>query len=237
MSIRNKKILENFPLIILAAGKSSRFGYPKGLAPLADGTPWLQNQVETAENIGIRTIVLVLGPDHEHYKDALMRLSSRFCSPPGTAHPKEGHEYLPKTLKVLINPATESGPWVSLGMALSWLLKEGDQDLHGIFLLPIDVPVADAKVWHTLIKNHTPRTGAVIPRYHDKGGHPVLFSLTLAKQIIEKSHLHSRLDYFLQDQIPGIVSKVSVDDYQVSLNINTQEDWNLYRQGVTRQKR
>lgn len=225
--------LSTFPLIILAAGKSSRFGYPKGLAPLADGTLWLQHQIESAENIGIRSIILVLGPDHDSYKETLSGLNSRFSHPTNRSLRSNYGGSTQKTLKVLINSKPESGPWASLELAISWLIKENNEGFPGFFLLPIDVPLALPQVWHSLIKNLLPQTGAAVPRYQEKGGHPVLLSSQLAKRILAETKRYNRLDLFLKDQIPGIVSKVSVDDYRVGLNINTQEDWNIYKQGLT----
>ncbi len=56
--------LKKIPLVILAAGKSSRMGFPKGLLSYR-GKKLLQHQIENFFQLGGETVVVVLGEHRE----------------------------------------------------------------------------------------------------------------------------------------------------------------------------
>ncbi|MFH8251681.1 NTP transferase domain-containing protein [Microbacterium sp. B2969] len=47
--------------LVLAAGAGTRFGGPKALARMSDGTPWIARAVGTLRDAGCRRIVVTLG--------------------------------------------------------------------------------------------------------------------------------------------------------------------------------
>src|SRR5437879_4674848 len=110
------------PLILLAGGRSSRAGEPKGLMEI-DGRPWIEHQLEAFAAIGARAIV-VLGYDADAYRAALDRCSFA----------------VEIAVEIAINAAPERGPFSSL--------QEGARRARGAaFVLPIDVPCPERTVW------------------------------------------------------------------------------------------
>lgn len=47
--------------IVLAAGAGTRYGGPKALARMADGTPWVERAVEVLEEAGCDVVLVALG--------------------------------------------------------------------------------------------------------------------------------------------------------------------------------
>lgn len=218
--------LNTYPLIILAAGRSSRFGFPKGLARLPDGRVWIQSQLEMAKNIGFQKCILMLGPDQELYQAPLEMFHQQIQHDINSATAKVDAVPASFSLTVLNNPLPETGAWASLLIALKSLLASEAQDTFpGVFLLPIDVPISDTSVWHNLQARLSSQVLAAVPMFKERSGHPVLLSHALSLSILSSAHSFERLDHFLKGQIPGTIAKVAVSDAQVCLNINTQQDW------------
>ncbi|MBA4392008.1 MAG: hypothetical protein C0407_00480, partial [Desulfobacca sp.] len=59
-------MLHNFPLILLAGGKSSRMGTPKGLLDY-QGNLWLFEQLSRFQAASGKRVVIVLGFHHDQY--------------------------------------------------------------------------------------------------------------------------------------------------------------------------
>ncbi|HEY8039995.1 MAG TPA: nucleotidyltransferase family protein [Polyangiaceae bacterium] len=188
-------------VVVLAAGRSSRLGQPKGLVAVR-GRPWLEHQLEAlaGTGVGVRRVVLVLGFDREAYLAAL----------PGVA----------SMAVPVVNGAPERGPFSSLQCGLAEVVRDGDRPA---FVLPVDVPVAAPDVWEALAGALGPGIDAVVP-VHGKGGHPVLLSSTLVRHLLTlpPEGPESRLD--LQLRLVS-VARVPVADARVGLNLNVAEDW------------
>ena len=72
------------PAIVLAAGKSSRMGRPKGTLPLGDGDTFVTRIVRTLAAAAIEDVVIVVGHDADAIVDAFSRsdLSATFVDNP-----------------------------------------------------------------------------------------------------------------------------------------------------------
>jgi molybdopterin-guanine dinucleotide biosynthesis protein A len=108
-------------VVVLAAGRSSRMGEPKGLWAIG-GKPWLEHQLDAIDALGAGA-VLVLGFDRQRYLEALPELEDR--------------------ASVVVNRAPERGPFSSLQCGLR---VSGSP----AFVLPVDVPVPVPAVWQAL---------------------------------------------------------------------------------------
>src|SRR5262245_14676117 len=120
--------IEHYPLILLAGGKSSRMGRPKGLLDFR-GEPWLIRQLRAFVRAGGRRIILVLGFEAQAYQPIL-------------AHLDLGSEV---ECRVTVNPAPERGSFSSLQHGAIALLAE--PSLEAAWISPIDVPLPAPETW------------------------------------------------------------------------------------------
>ncbi|MEW6184396.1 MAG: NTP transferase domain-containing protein, partial [Thermodesulfobacteriota bacterium] len=113
MKMKNQAVsVKNFPLILLAAGRSSRMGTPKGLLDF-QGRPWLVVQLQRFKAAGGRRAIIVLGFHYEHYREHLPWLEEAGDCPVR----QFGLE-----ISVVLNTAPEEGQFSSLQCAISFLL-------------------------------------------------------------------------------------------------------------------
>jgi molybdenum cofactor cytidylyltransferase len=144
-------------VVLLAAGRSSRMGEPKGLV-LVHGRPWIDLQLDTIEGAGSSAVV-VLGFDRERYEAARTGLAGR--------------------ARVVHNPDPDRGPFSSLQCGLA-ALPPGES----AYVLPVDVPAPEVGVWARLSEALGPAIDAAVPTYEGRGGHPVLLSPRLVARLL-----------------------------------------------------
>ncbi len=197
--------------VVLAAGRSSRTGQPKGLVAHA-GRPWLAAQLDALARVDVKAVV-VLGFDRADYDRAMPDLPGR--------------------VRVVVNPHPERGPFTSLQCGLSAV------DLGAaVYVLPVDVPAPVPTVWAALAAAldapagstpssgapSDPRVDAVVPTFEGRGGHPVLLSPAFASWLRGRPE-SSRLDLELSCLVPPRLVRVPVHDPGIRLNLNAPEDW------------
>lgn len=196
--------MERHPVIVLAAGKSSRAGMPKGLIDV-DGRPWLEHQLDALRHHGLRNIVVVLGHHAERYLPILEARSVRH----------------------VLNPAPDRGPFSSLQSGLSGLSPGSTA-----WVLPLDVPCPSQEVWMALQQKFVEASfDVVLPTYGGRGGHPVLLSGAFVSQLasLAVDHPESRLDRQIHALAVDRVARVEVKDPRVLDNLNTPEDFARHR--------
>ncbi|MBT4791957.1 MAG: NTP transferase domain-containing protein [Halobacteriovoraceae bacterium] len=202
------------PVIILAAGKSSRMGQPKGLLKY-HGQLWIEQQFNWIKANGFKRIILVLGYHNESFLQQIPWLNQSLNS-------WYIHENL--EVKTLINKAPERGSFSSLQEAISPVLALNQST--GAFLLPIDVPCPSKKTWLQLCpKTSTSKPMANIPIFENKGGHPVYLNNLFLKKLslIPTESEDARLDY----QIDKLESqtRIHIDDNNILFNLNDKKAW------------
>ncbi|HEY1690845.1 MAG TPA: NTP transferase domain-containing protein [Polyangiaceae bacterium] len=216
-------------VVVLAAGRSSRLGEPKGLV-LVEGKPWIFHQLDA---IGSRRVVVVLGHDRDRYLASVPQLAAR--------------------ARIVTNPDPDRGPFSSLQVGLAEVTPGANA-----FVLPVDVPAAGEPVWAALeaalaarapgeaaLAARAPGEAALaaLPEYQGGqsdqggrggrggGGHPVLLAAPLAAEILRLPP-SSRLDEVLRRPATlASVLRIPVADPRVRLNLNTAEDWGKVRVG------
>jgi molybdenum cofactor cytidylyltransferase len=200
-------------IVLLAAGRSSRMGEPKGLWAIG-GKPWLEHQLDAIDALGAEAVV-VLGYDRQRYLEALPELEDR--------------------ASVVVNPAPEHGPFSSLQCGLR---VSGSP----AFVLPVDVPVPVTEVWRALYEawsrgglGEGPQTNngidAAVPVHEGSGGHPVLLSAALVTHVLGLP-ADGRLDHVLRDWDRDRIARIPVLDRRVRLNLNAPEDWGKLAAGT-----
>jgi molybdenum cofactor cytidylyltransferase len=194
-------------VVILAAGRSSRMGEPKGLVAVpSPGGPraWIEHQLDALAG---RRVVVVLGEHRELYERAVPDLARRAV--------------------LAVNPDPERGPFSSLQVGLAAATPE-----EPVFALPVDVPAASPAVWAELEAALEEGIDAVVPIHDGRGGHPVLLSSSLARRLRTLPPT-ARLDHELRG-LPaagGRLRRIPVGDPRVRLNLNAPEDWGKVAKG------
>jgi molybdenum cofactor cytidylyltransferase len=195
-------------VVILAAGRSSRMGQPKGLVRLPggernDARPWITHQLDALPAEPSRRVVLVLGADRDLYLRAVPDLASRAV--------------------VVVNPDPDRGPFSSLQEGLAAATPGAP-----VFVLPVDVPAPSPPVWEALDAAVRDGAAAAVPRFEGRGGHPVLLSPAFIAHLRARPP-SSRLDEELR--LLRDLCHVSVTDRTVRLNLNAPEDWGKVPRG------
>ena len=103
---------ENTPLILLAAGKSSRMGQPKGLLKI-NGKSWISQQVETFASYSESEVIVVAGAEFAEYESELKDFDQ---------------------VSLIENTQVDLGPFSSIQLAASHVLSTNPSY---VFLKPI----------------------------------------------------------------------------------------------------
>jgi len=191
-------------VVLLAAGRSSRMGEPKGLVLFA-GRPWIETQLAALDG---RRVTVVLGHDGPRYLEAIPDLAKR--------------------TEVVVNPDPDRGPFSSLQVGLAAVSGSAE---GSIFVLPVDVPAASAAVWRALEEALGPELDAAIPIFEGRGGHPVLLAPPFIARLCgrDPASPDARLDLELRS---CRARRVPTDDPRVRMNLNAPEDWGKLVKGT-----
>ena len=150
--------MRNITPVILAAGGSTRMGYPKALLPLGEDT-FLTRILRTLSTFDLADTRVVLGDDAER----ILRVIP------------------PHSVRVLVNPDPSRGQFSSLRLALESL--EGD--IAGCLVWPVDQPLISAGLVHSLIRLFLRSDCSLaMPRCGGKAGHPALFGAALIHELL-----------------------------------------------------
>jgi molybdenum cofactor cytidylyltransferase len=192
------------PLVIAAAGKSSRFGSPKGLM-LIDGEPLIIRLMRLYEEGGGQHCWLMFSEDKDAYDQALKSFST--------------------TLNIVSKKITHDEPH------LTPTLIEALQDIHltmastPFYFCPVDVPLRKGDVFAHLLSSMEDMD-AVIPSFDGRGGHPVLLSARVNAQLLTCDKQSARLDVMIKS-LP-LRKYVAIDDHAYLQNLNTVELYDAY---------
>lgn len=150
------------PALILAAGDSTRMGFPKALLQTPAGRPFVASIARTCAAAGITDIVVVTGRDHDRIAEAL------------------AHERLPVSPRIVRNPDPSRGQLSSLLIGLDAM----PADAPAVAVTLVDVPLLTAETVRLVISEWQ-RTQAPIvrPARGDRHGHPVVFDRRLFQEL------------------------------------------------------
>ncbi|MEB2774220.1 nucleotidyltransferase family protein [Algoriphagus sp. D3-2-R+10] len=148
-------------IIILAAGESTRLGYPKQIAKYKEKT-LLQLAIDAANESKADKRVLVLGANRDEIKKTF----------PGASIPN------------IPNPHFEKGMSSSIKIGLEYMLKFDQPDQ--VIIMLCDQPFVDAKILNKLISTQKKESkGIVACEYSKTVGVPILFGKAYFKELME----------------------------------------------------
>jgi CTP:molybdopterin cytidylyltransferase MocA len=189
--------------VVLSAGESSRMGRPKALLPI-QGQTFVERIVTALGQAGLDNVIVILGHNAEEMGRRIAHLPVR----------------------VLINADYAKGQLSSLQVAVRHLLA--DEDCEAMLVHLVDHPYIDAALVRLLMDRfQATRKSIIVPRFHGKRGHPVIFARALFHELLAapldqgaKAVVNAHRDETLE---------VETSDEGITLDIDTPE---LYRQHV-----
>lgn len=198
---KTQKTDKNYSAVILAAGKSIRMGVPKFALKFNENTSFLEKIVNEYTVFGCTQIVVVLNEE-------------------GALFLKQNPVSLSHNTRIVTNHHPEWERFYSIKTGLKRLDKSNLAFIHNV-----DNPF----VIHGVLKSMLDKiedAAYVVPVFNDRGGHPVLLSEMVIKNIIaEKEH-----DLNFRDFLKGSIKKtVEVQDGSILVNINTDEEYRSFQ--------
>lgn len=183
--------------IVLAAGKSARFGSPKPLVQIGTKTV-IESIQEKLLSSQLAETILVLG----HQAEEILPLISQ--SP---------------RLKCVLNPRYELGQTSSFKAGLA----ATDPNSKGFMLLPADMPFIETDTIDELIHVFFKKSPLIlVPCFRDRRGHPPVFSARLKDELMgleDDTPLSDVLHKHATD-----VLELPLEEEGIVLSFNTRTD-------------
>jgi molybdenum cofactor cytidylyltransferase len=181
--------------VILAAGESRRMGSPKALIPFR-GVTFVQHLVEATRLPRVGATRIVLGAGAEEIRAKL------------DVDPA----------MIVVNLDWEKGQLSSIHAAIRSL----PPDTEGVILAPVDHPLVSANLVSRLIKQFdSTDKRIVLPTFHSRRGHPVIFRASLYDELLDASpEVGARQVVWAHEQE---IAEVPTEEEGVVLNLNDPE--------------
>ena len=191
--------------VVLSAGESSRMGRPKALLPI-DGQTFIERIVAALKQTKVGKIIVILGHNARELQSKISHLP----------------------VEILINTDYKLGQLSSLQLAVRNL--QPDLDCDGMLVHLVDHPyLAPALVEEMIRRFYETNKRIIVPRYHGKRGHPVIFSNALFDEILSAP---------MEEGAKAVVNahraetlEIETEEEGIAVDIDTPE---LYQQHVRR---
>lgn len=192
--------LKKYSAVILSAGRSLRMGRPKMMLPFDDSRTFLDVITERYSHFGCREIVLVVNAENSPLANSVVAK---------------------KRVSVAVNTHPEWQRFYSVQVGLKAMKEE-----NPVFIHNIDNPFVDGELLQKM-GAVLPVKGYVVPVFQGRGGHPVLLSAEVARQIVASPDPFVNLKMFLKSF--GRVEVESEND-NVLVNINTMQEYLKFKE-------
>jgi len=191
--------------VVLSAGESSRMGRPKALLPI-DGQTFIERIVAALKQTKVGKIIVILG---HNFRELEAKIS-----------------HLP--VQILINTDYRQGQLSSLQLAVRDL--QADADCDGMLVHLVDHPyLAPALVQEMIRRFYETKKRIIVPRYHGKRGHPVIFSNTLFGELLSAPMAEGAKAVVNAHRAETL--EIDTQEEGIAVDIDTPE---LYQQHVRR---
>ena len=157
--------MANIPILLLAAGSSSRMGQPKQLLPWGNQT-LIEYQIQTLQQTGSQVNV-VLGSN----SNLVIPVIEKF------------------PVNVFINTDWESGMGSSISLGINQIIQK-NPDADGILITLLDQPMVTSSYIEKMLGTYQPCSQQIIVSLSTSGwiGVPVLFDQCYFKELTELSN-------------------------------------------------
>jgi len=147
--------------VVLAAGRSTRFGPSNKLLADLDGAPVIRRTVAAVKDSGVASVIVVTGHMADEIRQALDGLDVAFVD----------------------NPSYRDGLSTSLKAGLAALPR----GIDGVLVALGDMPGVTGEDIDRLIAGFAPKEGRsiLVPTFQGKRGNPVLFAADLVPELVE----------------------------------------------------
>lgn len=183
--------------VVLAAGDSSRMGYPKALLPVGPHT-FLSRILETLGTACPGEVTVVVGRHAEEIRSRTHNPNSRF----------------------IVNPRPELGQISSIQLALRSL----EHECAGCLFWPVDQPMVPAPILSSLIGLFRNSDALIVmPCCGERRGHPVIFRNSLFQELLDWPEGKSPKE--LVSRLRQQTILLPTDNPAVAEDIDTPEDY------------
>jgi molybdenum cofactor cytidylyltransferase len=146
--------------VVLSAGESSRMGRPKALLPIG-GQTFIERIVAALKQAKVGKIIVILGHNASELRAEISQLP----------------------VEILINTDYKLGQLSSLQLAVRRL--QPDLDCDGMLVHLVDHPyLAPSLVEEMIRRFYDKKKPIIVPKFHGKRGHPVIFSRELFAELL-----------------------------------------------------
>ncbi len=145
-----KGLRGNIPILLLAAGASSRMGQSKQLLPIA-GTTLIRSITKTCLTVNSGKVIVVLGANENKHKEEIQDLP----------------------VEIVVNPDWSKGVGSSIKAGINYLMSQ-TENTKGVIISVCDQPYLAATHLNQLIENFETKK-MVASAYKGARGVPVLF--------------------------------------------------------------
>lgn len=191
--------------VVLSAGESSRMGRPKALLPI-DGQTFIERIVAALKQTKVGKIIVILGHNARELQSKISHLP----------------------VEILINTDYKLGQLSSLQLAVRNL--QPDLECDGMLVHLVDHPyLAPALVEEMIRRFYETKKRIIVPKFHGKRGHPVIFSNALFDEILKAP---------MEEGAKAVVNahraetlEIETEEEGIAVDIDTPE---LYQQHVRR---
>jgi len=191
--------------VVLSAGESSRMGRPKALLPI-DGQTFIERIVAALKQTTVGKIIVILGHNARELEAKISHLP----------------------VQILINTDYRQGQLSSLQLAVRDL--QADADCDGMLVHLVDHPyLAPALVQEMIRRFYETKKRIIVPRYHGKRGHPVIFSNTLFGELLSAPMAEGAKAVVNAHRAETL--EIDTQEEGIAVDIDTPE---LYQQHVRR---
>jgi len=191
--------------VVLSAGESSRMGRPKALLPI-DGQTFIERIVAALKQTKVGKIIVILGHNARELQSKISHLP----------------------VEILINTDYKLGQLSSLQLAVRNL--QPDLDCDGMLVHLVDHPyLAPALVEEMIRRFYETRKRIIVPKFHGKRGHPVIFSNALFGELLSAPMAEGAKAVVNAHRAETL--EIDTQEEGIAVDIDTPE---LYQQHVRR---